>query len=229
MNMLNQIFGSKARVKILKLFLLNPDERYFIRQLARDLKLQVNSVRRELENLEKFGLLLADPSNFKPADRQLLELDLKGLSGDEERLARIEEFSKPKKPKVGDKRQDKKYYQVNKKFVLYPEIRALIIKSQILSGYSFIKKLQKLCQPKLLLLTGLFINQSSPTDILLVGRIKKEKLSKIINELEQDLGREVNYTTMGLTEFKYRQEIADIFIYNILREKNIILVNEIKK
>ena len=55
--MLGNLFGSNARVKILKLFLLHPEKKYYIRQLARDLDLQVNSVRRELDNLEKFGLL----------------------------------------------------------------------------------------------------------------------------------------------------------------------------
>lgn len=55
--MLSKLFGSKCRVKILKIFLLNPDKKYYTRQLARELKLQVNAVRRELENLTKIGLI----------------------------------------------------------------------------------------------------------------------------------------------------------------------------
>ncbi len=55
--MLEQIFGSKARVKILKTFLSKPEQNYYTRQLSRDLKLQVNSVRRELENLKKIDLI----------------------------------------------------------------------------------------------------------------------------------------------------------------------------
>ena len=58
--MLGKLFGSNTRVKILKLFLFNFYKKYYIRQLARDLGLQLNSVRRELENLEKFGLLISD-------------------------------------------------------------------------------------------------------------------------------------------------------------------------
>lgn len=61
--MLEKLFGSVSRVKLLKIFLLNPDKKYYIRQLARDLKLQVNSVRRELSNLEEFGLLSSDDNN----------------------------------------------------------------------------------------------------------------------------------------------------------------------
>jgi predicted transcriptional regulator len=69
--MLNKLFGSNSRVKILKLFLTNPNEKYYIRQIARDLKLQINSVRRELENLEKFGLLVSNPSEAGEGEEAL--------------------------------------------------------------------------------------------------------------------------------------------------------------
>jgi predicted transcriptional regulator len=55
--MLNRVIGSEARVKILNAFLIEPDKQYYLRQLARDLGLQVNSVRRELNNLEELGLI----------------------------------------------------------------------------------------------------------------------------------------------------------------------------
>lgn len=55
--MLEQFFGSKARVKLLKTFLSRPEQQYYTRQLARDLGLQVNSIRRELENLKNIGII----------------------------------------------------------------------------------------------------------------------------------------------------------------------------
>ncbi|NCD00872.1 hypothetical protein EOL94_02180 [bacterium] len=116
---------------------------------------------------------------------------------------------------------------MNKKFILFKEIRDLFVKAQILSGRSFVKKLYKICQPKYLALGGVFINQTSNTDILIVGRVNKVKLLKIIEELEQDLGREVNYTIMGLKEFKYRKEVTDVFLYNFLQGKKIVLIDEI--
>lgn len=63
--MLENLFSSSARVKILNTFLLNPDKQYYIRQLARDLDLQVNAVRRELDNLEKIGLIKLDENTSK--------------------------------------------------------------------------------------------------------------------------------------------------------------------
>ncbi len=203
--MLEKIFSSKARVKILKIFLLNPDEKYYIRQLARDLRLQVNSVRRELNNLEEFGLLSSSNNN---------SIKTNNLSREE----------KVKPSKVGDK----KYYEVDKAFILFPEIRSLIVKAQILAGESFIKNLKLICDPKFILLGGMFTNnENAPTDVLIVAKVNKDKLIKIINDLEFELGSKVNFTVMDKEEFKYRQEVADVFLHSVLNSRNIILLDKI--
>ena len=112
--MLEKLFGSKARVKILKLFLLHTQEKFYIRQLARDLKLQLNSVRRELENLDNFGILTSD---FKS-----------------------EEMEAEKKQAASG--QEKKYFRANTDFILFDEIKALMVKEQILYEKDFVRKLE---------------------------------------------------------------------------------------
>ncbi len=54
---LEQIFGSKTRFTLLKLFCRNPEKEYFVRELARLLNNQLNSVRRETANLESVGII----------------------------------------------------------------------------------------------------------------------------------------------------------------------------
>jgi len=63
--MLKKIFGSGARVKLFKQFLNNQDQEFFIRELTRILEEQINSLRRELENLEQIGLLKSKEKNRK--------------------------------------------------------------------------------------------------------------------------------------------------------------------
>ena len=63
--MLKKLFGSGARVKLLQQFLNNQDQAFFIRELTRILDEQINSLRRELENLEKIGLLKSKEKNRK--------------------------------------------------------------------------------------------------------------------------------------------------------------------
>jgi DNA-binding transcriptional ArsR family regulator len=55
--MLKRLFTSSARIKILDLFFHNTEDEYYIRELTRLLDEQINSVRRELTNLKKAGLL----------------------------------------------------------------------------------------------------------------------------------------------------------------------------
>lgn len=62
---LKSLFSSQTRVKLLSVFLLHPEEEYFIRQLTRLLGEQINSIRRELENLRKIGLVKARHKNRK--------------------------------------------------------------------------------------------------------------------------------------------------------------------
>jgi len=52
-------------VKLLSTFLLHPEEEYFIRELTRLLHEQINSIRRELENLRRIGLVRARHRNRK--------------------------------------------------------------------------------------------------------------------------------------------------------------------
>ncbi len=198
--MLGKLFGSNSRVKILKLFLLHPESKFYIRQLARDLKLQVNSVRRELENLEKFGLLVSMISRDNN-DEQDIEL--------------------------GQSKQERKYYQVNTDFVLLEEIKALIVRAQILYERDFVEKLQKIGRIKLMILTGIFVNNPNfPVDLLIVGKLNKPKLVCLIKDLEQELGKEINYTVFDSREFRYRRDITDVFLYNILEGKKMIVINE---
>lgn len=60
--MLEQLFGSRTRSKLLHLFLENVEQPFFVREICREINERIHSVRRELENLEKFGLI---SSKFK--------------------------------------------------------------------------------------------------------------------------------------------------------------------
>ena len=54
---LEKLFGSKTRAKLLGLFFENPDKSYYVREITRVIEEQINSVRRELTNLNALGLV----------------------------------------------------------------------------------------------------------------------------------------------------------------------------
>ncbi len=63
--MIEQLFGSKTRVKLLQLFLANPGRSFYVRELTRKIDEQINSVRRELSNLLGIGIIKSDGVNNK--------------------------------------------------------------------------------------------------------------------------------------------------------------------
>ncbi len=195
--MLEKLFGSRTRVKLMKLFLLSPDRRLTLVEIVKLLKLQLVPVKKELDNLVEFGMI----------EHILAE----EVGGDD---------------KNGPK-QEKKHYRLDPNFVLKEELKALIVKSQILYERDFLDRLMKLGRIKLLVLTGVFVNLlDSPIDILIVGKINKVKLVALLTQLEQELGREVNFTFMEPGEFTFRLGMTDVFLYNVLEGKRLILIDE---
>src|SRR5438309_1184792 len=61
--MIEQLFGSKTRVKLLSLFYNNPGRPFYVREITRKIDEQINSVRRELANLLSMGIVTSDGAN----------------------------------------------------------------------------------------------------------------------------------------------------------------------
>lgn len=57
---LGNIITSKVRIKILELFFSNPKELYHVRGIVREIKEEINAVRRELAKLENDGVLKSE-------------------------------------------------------------------------------------------------------------------------------------------------------------------------
>ena len=60
MSCLNDLLISKVRVKVLELFFKNPEEIYYVREITRLVKEEINAVRRELERMLECGLLKSE-------------------------------------------------------------------------------------------------------------------------------------------------------------------------
>jgi len=198
--MLEKLFTSKTRVKLLQLFVLNPDKSYANSDIVSRLRLKAPAVKRELENLQKLGLIMSADSNAA-ADKEEKTETRRGAR-----------------------------FKANANFTIFEEIRALIIKAQVLNQQSLIEKISRLGRVKLLLLAGVFVNNPlSPIDLLVVGRLNKLKLIKEIKELERGLGKELNFTYLDTSEFIYRRNMTDVFLYEILEGKKIILIDELNR
>ncbi|MFA5413063.1 MAG: hypothetical protein WC348_00785 [Patescibacteria group bacterium] len=210
---LEQLFGSKTRVKLLKLFLNSTERMFFVREISRAINAQINSVRRELLNLKNLGIIIEVEA---PKESYLVpKVDgQKKFSG---------KFKQVKSRDV-----IKKFFQANSAFILFPELKALLIKADFLLEKNFVNAIRRLGNVDYLALTGHFVGMPGiSVDLLLVGRFNHRKVARIIKSFEKDFSREINYTLMSRQEFKYRKDITDKFLYNILENKKIVMVNEL--
>lgn len=63
--MIDALFGSKTRVKLLHLFMNNPGKAFYVREITRLIDEQINSVRRELANMMNIGVISSDSADNK--------------------------------------------------------------------------------------------------------------------------------------------------------------------
>lgn len=192
--MIEQLFGSKTRVKLLQLFYTNPNRSFYVREITRKIDEQINSVRRELANLLSIGIISSDTTN------------------------------------------NRLYYEVNQKFEHYDAFRSVFggvptastTKKTKAAKTTAQDELKTLGRVDLLVYTGSFTrDESAGIDLFMVGDVNSHALDKYIAELEKKEGRDIRYTVLSLDDFRYRQQIKDRFVSNILDAKKQVIVDDI--
>ncbi len=58
--MLKSLFSSSIRADVLSLLLNSPDEKFYVREIAKLLRKNPSGVKRELDNLEKMGIVVSE-------------------------------------------------------------------------------------------------------------------------------------------------------------------------
>lgn len=84
--MIDALFGSKTRVKLLHLFLNSPGQSFYVREITRKIDEQINSVRRELSNMLEVGVITSDSADnklyYQVNQRYDFYLPLRAIFGD---------------------------------------------------------------------------------------------------------------------------------------------------
>jgi len=185
---LEQLFDSPVKVKLLKLFLRNPEESFGLREIVKKTRADKISCRRQISKLEEIKFI---KSKFK--------------SG-------------------------RKIYSLNSGFVFYNELKTLVLKSSPTSKNKILGRLKNVGRIKLALLSGIFLElENSRADLLIVGDgIKNKKLAGFLKDLESEVGKEINYVVLTTADFKYRYNMFDRFIRDILEKPHEKLINRLK-
>lgn len=210
--MIEQLFGSKTRVKLLQLFYSNPNRAFYVREITRKIDEQINSVRRELSNLLSIGIITSDASqnrlyyevNQSYEYYRPLGMIFGGLKD-----------APAAAPKTAAKKEKKAETPVE------PASQADVSQEHPLA-----KGFRGLGKVDIALLTGQFTRDDvAGIDVLVVGNVNTAKVDKFMADLEQAENKELRYTVLPLDNYQYRLSINDRFISNVLAAKKQVIIN----
>lgn len=121
-------------------------------------------------------------------------------------------------------------YRIDPGWLLFAEFRALFMKAQLLIEHDLVRRLQKTGKLRLLILAGLFVGErQGATDLLIVGQINRQQVSRLLKRFERDLNEEVKYTVMSPNEYNYRKDVGDRFLYDVLERRHLVVIDTLQR
>ncbi len=121
----------------------------------------------------------------------------------------------------------KKHFRLRHNSILIPDLRALFVKSRVLLEKDLARRLQAVGRVSYFALTGRFVDrQEAPTDVFIVGKVDRRKLSDLIRKFEIEFGHEINFTVLDEEEMRYRMDVMDRFLYSVLDQPKLVFVDE---
>jgi len=127
-------------------------------------------------------------------------------------------------------KRGKKYYIVNPKYHLYPQLEAVFKKNKAVYKDELLEAVKNLGGVKAAFLSGLFTGYADlPVDILIVGRVNLKKMGEFLKSACKLMGQEVNYSIMTPGEFQERRDTFDKFIKDIFDYRHLVVVDYISK
>jgi DNA-binding Lrp family transcriptional regulator len=196
---LEKLMGGNARMKLLRLFLFNPQEGYAKADAVERLRIPSKIATRELAVLEKAGVI----------KRRTVVVEKKTARGVRKVKA------------VG--------WIADLEFPFFAVLQKFMVDTTLLAKDEIVTKLRSTGKIGLLIISGVFARQwDARLDLLIVGdRIDTNALTSAIRAMEAELGRELHFATLTTAEFYYRRSIQDRLIRDVVDFPHEILIDRI--
>jgi hypothetical protein len=186
MDTLAKLFGGQPRVKIMRLFLLNQECSFSIEDIMSRSRVTKANVRRELNALLAMGFI-----KHKMITKE-------GYRGSKKRVPA---------------------WFLNNSFPYLNSVRDLLVDPKLILQEDLISRFRQAGKIKFMLVAGVFIGDSknSRVDLLIVGdKLKKNIIQQVVKGLEAEIGKELDYVVFDSTEFKYRLDMYDKLVCDII-------------
>ena len=192
METLSKLFSGAERVKLMRLFLFNPELTFSSEQIADKTKVSEKIVKAEIEVLQKSGMIKS---------RKLVQtVEIK------------------KGGKVSEVKRKVICWHLDPSFEYLLPLQNLLINTRPLRKEEILKRLSGVGKLKMVIVSGVFIqNPDSRVDLLIVGdNLKRGSIDRIVKNMEAEIGKELVFASFETADFHYRLGMYDKLIRDIL-------------
>ena len=185
METLSKLFGGQARVRIMRLFLLNSSKNFEIEDVVSRSRVMKNNARKEINVLSAMNFI-------------------------KQKIITKDGYRGAKKKVVA--------WSLNTSFKYLNSLREILVEPSLLLQENLPERFKQVGKIKLMIVSGVFIGDSkSRADVLIVGdKLKKNVLQKVVKSLEAEIGKELDYAVFDTEEFKYRIDMYDKLVCDII-------------
>ncbi len=208
MEVLPKLFGSKDRVKLLKLFIYNKDLFFSLADIVKRTKVRTALLKRELELFEEIGFL-----------------SVKKLLATQNHV--VGRGKKKSVPKAGAKG---KVWSLNQDFFFLEHLRSMFNSDFLASRDEMAERFKNCGKIKLVVLSGMFMQEGGTrADLLIVGDdLRRGIIEGIISTIESELGRELVYAILDTRDYRYRFQTSDRFVRDIMDYPHRLLIDKLE-
>jgi predicted nucleotidyltransferase len=123
---------------------------------------------------------------------------------------------------------NRKYYQADRQASVFPDLRALLLKTAGLGGLLSRHIEDRRGSIAVAILFGSIARgtdtASSDVDLMVIGDVTGREISPLLASPKETLGRELNVVTMTADEFKKKVVEGNPFVMDVLQEPKIFLM-----
>ena len=128
-----------------------------------------------------------------------------------------------------ERRANARYFWINKECPLYEELKSIVFKTIGIQG-SITSALSHLQEIRFAFIYGSYAknkeHKDSDIDVMVIGSVDEDALIAQLDQLENQLKREINYHLYTFNAFKLGIKNKDAFLLGILKEKKVMLSGE---
>jgi len=203
METLSKLFSGEGRVKLMRLFLFNPETFFSLNQIIDKAKLSIKEAKSEIDVLQKSGMV--------KGKKIIQTINTK-------RRGKVVEIKK---------RVDSWYLDSSFEYLL--PLQNLLINTRPLRKEEILKRLSNVGKLKMVIVSGVFIqNPDSRVDLLIVGdNLKRGAMDRIVKTMEAEIGKELVFASFETADFNYRLGMYDKLIRDILDYPHQMLLDKL--